>query len=800
MIRDLQEQAAFTGQYTIQLFGAGLTGCVDLNLERDVSVVSRLPVVSPFTVAAEADPSAIRGLDNKAAPATKLDASKQFSAALASANADYLVVDLSGALLPVVQRGRTWYTHDDSRDRQLEPGLQQLNPVLDKPAFVLWRNFKAFTTAVLENYAPEQILLVRSHVSCFFWDGRQVAVRDDVVGLRAARGLLTEADKRFVRATGCGTVDIAAEYLPLSDAPTHDVSLGRDFTIAIDGELTQAFRSPAGRPSRRRPPSFAFADRVVDTLANQQSIEPAKISKALRRTDDCWESQDAVAVAALVARAPNLDWSDVAAKLVSGGAGERTRRHFNANLRVLRAHPFTFIEGLTDTAPPDLAVHRLVEGWRLIARSGTAGITVERYRADGFDPQAFVAGGSELEVKHIDHVLESWPAYFERGRRNDRKPIHLRVRDREELDDFLSTFDVAEILSNENLVFTVAEDLPVDIEWAPKVDVSFLFDRNARVVCLRSGFGDQLYYYVFARHIADTLDLRLYVDDLLYDNDEFRRHTPHTRPDILPFVRADGIFSERLSPRLRRSRQRDTKLRRDNRSEYHDLGLREMVLATDRMHLKICLDAREVPSPLTVQVVDLAGYEMITARPPGVLFLDVLAKEGLLKYRLLSQKALWESALTFGEYRSVSAHEVAEKMRGTDAIVVHIRRGDRIALGVADSDDYYRDFIQRTTALTSYSNKHWFVFSDDIDYCRTHRAELGLDLAGENLTFVEGNNHFASMDDFQLMAQGKVVVCGKSGFSACAAMVSTRVEHIFGTGYSLEPGGDSWHRAGGEQG
>jgi hypothetical protein len=209
------------------------------------------------------------------------------------------------------------------------------------------------------------------------------------------------------------------------------------------------------------------------------------------------------------------------------------------------------------------------------------------------------------------------------------------------------------------------------------------------------------------------------------------------------------------------------------------------------------VDRNDLPTSLAVQVVDLPGMERIMANPPGILFLDVLAKGGLLGYQLLQQKPLWETAINLPQLTSQTSESIAARMLETDAIVVHIRRGDRVALGIADGDQYYRDFVVRAAALDEYTDKHWFVFSDDLDYCRAHLTELGLDLAGADITFVEGNNHFASVDDFQLMSLGKVVVCGKSGFSACAAMISTRVEHIFGTGYSLERGGDSWRREAG---
>jgi len=793
---------------TVQLFGGDLVSAIDLNLDRDFSIVSRLIGVSPFTVTATPDPTMHSYADPEHSTArARLDISKDLSGQLRGAHADFLIIDNASAALTIAQLGTSWYTAASGEKSLLAQKIDDPNsdhkvvrPYLGKLSDELLANYERFIAVVLQHYPKDRIILLRSHVSDFYWDGRQVRPRTHVKEARAARLLLETLDDRLERTTGCTSIDLARRFLPRTDAAGDSLSLGRDFHLAVERAVTDLCREGTTPESRRPPNSFIFSEWAHRVAQAARPVSAAKVTRHLPK-DGTRSIPDAMAIAALICTSPETDWTALARAIVSDVGSEPawlTRDLFKRNLRVLEEYEFNFVDDAAETEPPSRVVVRLADEWHLVisdAPDEDCPIRLERIgRSENWDPRSFVDGGYRCTVAEIENVLESWWAYFERGRRRDTVPFQLVFRDRAELNESLCAIDFEDVLANERLCLTTGQGLPPDLSWTPIVDTAFLFDPLTRICCLRSGFGDQLFYYVYARYFADQLGLRLYIDDLLYDNDEMIAYTPHIRPDILPFTRAEGVFSDIFSRRLREARKRDIQVRRDNRSEYHALGLREMVLATDRMHLKACLDRKQYPTGLTVQVTDLDGYERLTTAPPGVLFLDVLAKQELLNYRLLEQKPLWEQAIHLPPVTSETSRTIEEQMLATDAIVIHIRRGDRVTLGMADSDDYYRSLVLRTATLDEYDDKHWFIFSDDLEYCRTHRTELGLDIAGTHLTFVEGNRHFASIDDFHLMALGKVIVCGKSGFSVCAALVSARAEYIFSKRYSLTPGKDYWQR------
>jgi len=128
--------------------------------------------------------------------------------------------------------------------------------------------------------------------------------------------------------------------------------------------------------------------------------------------------------------------------------------------------------------------------------------------------------------------------------------------------------------------------------------------------------------------------------------------------------------------------------------------------------------------------------------------------------------------------------EIEKKMLSTDAIILHVRRGDFVYVSRQEDVSYFRKYIERAFSIQEYTKKHLFVFSDDINWIRENAEKMLINLFGENVTYVNHNHHYDSFRDMQLMSYGKVIIpSGTSGFSNLAALVSKRVEYIFGGMY-----------------
>ncbi len=72
-----------------------------------------------------------------------------------------------------------------------------------------------------------------------------------------------------------------------------------------------------------------------------------------------------------------------------------------------------------------------------------------------------------------------------------------------------------------------------------------------------------------------------------------------------------------------------------------------------------------------------------------------------------------------------------------------------------------------------------YVFSDDIDWCKSNSEEMGFN-AFRSVCYVDGNTGSKSYIDMQLMSQCKGVIASNSAFSYLAALLNTRIISYIG--------------------
>lgn len=127
--------------------------------------------------------------------------------------------------------------------------------------------------------------------------------------------------------------------------------------------------------------------------------------------------------------------------------------------------------------------------------------------------------------------------------------------------------------------------------------------------------------------------------------------------------------------------------------------------------------------------------------------------------------------LTFTPLTEPNNLKYARQIADSNSFSLHIRRGDFVKLHWDDPVEKYRSAIE--FAEKNVDKPHYFIFSDDLDWCRQHRLELGFDLAGDRVTFAEGNQGNLSFRDMQLMTmcKGNILAC-RSSFSYLAALLN----------------------------
>lgn len=117
--------------------------------------------------------------------------------------------------------------------------------------------------------------------------------------------------------------------------------------------------------------------------------------------------------------------------------------------------------------------------------------------------------------------------------------------------------------------------------------------------------------------------------------------------------------------------------------------------------------------------------------------------------------------------RRVSDYE--KKIAESNSVAVHIRRGDYLKKSlhnICTEDYYYRSIEYMRESL---AHPHFFVFSDDIEWCR---ANIG---SGEH-DFVGINIARQRLADFHLMSLCKHAIISNSSFSWWAAWLNSSTE------------------------
>lgn len=149
----------------------------------------------------------------------------------------------------------------------------------------------------------------------------------------------------------------------------------------------------------------------------------------------------------------------------------------------------------------------------------------------------------------------------------------------------------------------------------------------------------------------------------------------------------------------------------------------------------------------------------------------------------------WLHGSWFGRYQSIFSElfhfpEITdeknrgymERIKSSQSVSVHIRRGDYVTLGIAYTSEEYQAMLKK---FADGIPGKWelFVFSDDIGWCRENQEELGIAFF-EKVTWVEGNENGKNYIDLCLMSQCKAMILSNSAFCYLAALLNTKKQYV----------------------
>ena len=127
----------------------------------------------------------------------------------------------------------------------------------------------------------------------------------------------------------------------------------------------------------------------------------------------------------------------------------------------------------------------------------------------------------------------------------------------------------------------------------------------------------------------------------------------------------------------------------------------------------------------------------------------------------------------FPEFTEAENLRINELIHKSNSVSIHIRRGDYCGNPLYDNcvtEKYYQNAI--AFIKSKLHSPHWFIFSDDIDWCKKN-----LDIEGD-CYFIDWNKKKNSFRDMQLMSLCKHNIITNSSFSWWGAWLNNNLEKI----------------------
>lgn len=410
---------------------------------------------------------------------------------------------------------------------------------------------------------------------------------------------------------------------------------------------------------------------------------------------------------------------------------------------------------------------------------------------DSVDYKAVINNGYVCPLECADALCSNLAFYIERARiGNGNTPIRLEFDSAEGFCETLNYIDYTDILENERFMFCLKVSNWCAENYLARCNLEFLFEDNVKICHFGNGFNDQIKFYFFAKRLQEETGGKIYFDDIytIYYQDTF--NGSYELQQIVTENVADMFLSNIFSKKLL---ERFVEFFKKNQKGPMSVSI---LLTENGLSDNICVyNAREYDDRF-LSIKLNSGEKRFDPR-----FFQMFNNFRVSYYHIYCQ--LYELTtdqiletkkyLSFPPFDDSLNKEIYAEMMSCDSVVMHIRRGDFITILCGNNSDsdhkyaesfgFYKEAIQKLLDIDDYPNKKYFIFSDDIPWCKKNMHKLGLDLVGgSEIFFVNHNKQDNSFRDMQLMMCGKIMIISQSGFSTNAAFFNERCEVLMPIG------------------
>ena len=283
---------------------------------------------------------------------------------------------------------------------------------------------------------------------------------------------------------------------------------------------------------------------------------------------------------------------------------------------------------------------------------------------------------------------------------------------------------------------------------------------NLKIVLMNGGLGNQLYQYTFLRFLEVYTGENCLVDDSdFWDNCVEYNGLELEKIFNVRLNKLSNFFSSDVWEEMIRQKQNGISIPQ----QLQDNGLNIVMVAESNTYNfagnVIQVTSNNINNEVLKVFLNAKGNIYYLGYFANTIYVNLMLKTLRQELRFPALRDTMEKSTINKRYE--------ELIHLTDSVAVYIRRGDCLKRGQSLLPEKYakeiRKFEEREKEYT------YFIFSDDMEWCKQNKKELGLlDIKGDFI-FVEenmrnGNNYV----DMQLMSYCKNMIISNSSFGCWA--------------------------------
>ena len=753
-----------------------------------------------------------------------------------SNDADYIIVDHSGTARGIIKYNNRLYTHiwPDTPFTEFlisAKDKESINPRYITPEFNWKYYFDKYIDAILDEYDSSHIILIKTPYSKFYYENNKLKHFPTLQP--KLHNLLSEMDDYFAERTGCHVIDDLYSRIPVKYLNPHGYPYGNalgNWQKSVIKQLTQIISSKAYQslslPKYDTPIAKLLCKKLRKDKLNKftemlNTIEQLKIHTAKKLfkagiindelneisvlepfiNDCCLTLSDYIDKCTVQEKLPDIalveaytelfkcDLNDILsiyelytsnkypdkkifgkiiANLCSSDDStpiKNSNALFENNLERLKIYSYLDKKHLNITIDPPKYIQICDSVWLIIDKNAEEQIKIcANLMNNKFDFHAVIKNGYVCKIEDADALTFSYQYYIEKARRGDgASPTFLKFDSTADFHKSMCYIDYFELLENEKFVFLIGDEQnEIHDDYVPVVDFTELMDPELVTVRVDAGLGDQICHYVLGQMIKKYGGGKVIYDDtnkMGFNEFEVFKYAKE------PMNLLSSKLSKRLTPPLTFNNGLFKKIYANISDDY--------IYICKKYDVQYKPNAQDSPVILISKCKNLIN---------NVLNKKIHRSYYQILIRLEDWKKNYDFELSdyiqFPPFTEKKHIELVSKINSSDSIIVHIRRGDYVSLGWDTDAEFYAEAVEKILKIEQYKNKKFFVFSDDIYWCKSNKKKLGLcDVGDAEVVFVEENKGDECFRDIQLMALGKVIIAGSSYFP--------RISMLYGTNWEI---------------